>query len=458
MQASLSKCLAVVSGALTFLLAGLAVSAASPNIPFETLKHEVENLLRTGQSRAALEQLLLTQPAQENNLAFDYLLGTTALVAEEPEIAINALERVVLMQPNFAGAWLDLAIAYYRAGDAESAKNLIRHVDEHFDPPAKLKAELAATRKKIEQVSLVDGWRVNAGALAGYVKNANYGLSQPSFQLTPSGSAPIEVTVTGDSKPKSDQAFEARAEAYRKFEHGNRARSEVQLLVRAREYTSVKDQNFIDLSSYWAYSKTIAESAHWESQSGLTLRHLMLNGSSFSSYASAFTGLKTKVAQCDMLARLELEYRALYGVGQFNANIPWLGFGVSCPVGHWTFEGYYRHGWDNPEGNRPGGMTHRQEVSLQARWQPSETLQLRGVVYYADYQDASGYSALLNNGARRSIYRSGERVELAWLLPLKNNNRWLMQLELDNLRNNSNIATSNFKDTQLFMGLRYQLF
>ncbi len=48
----------------------------------------------------------------DDNAEYDYLVGVAALEAGLNNEAILALERSVLMQPNFAGAWLDLSIAY----------------------------------------------------------------------------------------------------------------------------------------------------------------------------------------------------------------------------------------------------------------------------------------------------------------------------------------------------------
>ena len=50
-----------------------------------------------------------------------YPLALRALAANQPELARQALERVVSLQPHFAGAWLDLALATYRSGDAAAA-------------------------------------------------------------------------------------------------------------------------------------------------------------------------------------------------------------------------------------------------------------------------------------------------------------------------------------------------
>jgi tetratricopeptide (TPR) repeat protein len=439
-------------------MTSLEVAASPQPSSFEILKTQVEALLRNGDARAALTQLVLAQPEQENNSDFDYLLGTTALIAESPEIAINALERVVMMQPNFAGAWLDLAIAYYRAGDERTAAQLITHLEENFDPPAPLRAQLLSTKRKINQAYLKTGWHANGGLMVAHVKNANYGLSQSSFQITPTGSSPIDVVIGPDSKARSDDAIEFRGEAYRQFIHGSQGRSELQLAMRARDYMSVNSQNFMDVSAYWVLSQPLSTNQKLETQSGLSARYMMVDGSSVGTFVSAFTGIKSKIHNCDLTSRFELEHRAFNQANQANSNIPWVGFGISCPVARWAFEGSYRYGWDKPEGARAGGQTERQEASLQTRWRPSDTLQMRVLGYYADYKDAEGYSSLLNNGARRVVHRTGKRLELAWQLPLKNNDRWTMQIEFDDIKNHSNIATSSFDDTQIFAGLRYQLF
>jgi len=432
---------------------------ASPQLSsFEILKTQVEVMLRKGDARTALMQLVLAQPEQENNSDFDYLLGTTALIAESPEIAINALERVVMMQPNFAGAWLDLAIAYYRAGDERTAAQLITHLEENFDPPPPLRAQLLSTKRKINQAYLTTGWHVYGGLMVAHVKNANYGLSQSSFQITPTGSSPIVVVIGPDSRARSDDAIEFRGEAYRQFIHSSQSKSDLQLAMRARDYASINSQNFMDLSAYWLLSQSLSTNQKSETQLGLSARYMMVDGSSIGTFVSAFTGIKSKIHQCDLTSKFELEHRSFNQANQVNANIPWVGFGISCPVARWAFEGNYRYGWDQPEGTRAGGQTVRQEASLQARWRPSDTLQMRVLVYYADYRDDEGYSSLLSNGARRVVRRMGERLELAWQLPLKNNDRWTMQIEFDNIKNHSNIATSSFDDTQIFAGLRYQLF
>ena len=78
--------------------------------PLSDLKAEVALLLEQAQSSQALTLLKSQQAAFVADPEFDYLLGTTALEAGELDLAMQAFERAVLVQPSFAGAWVDLAI------------------------------------------------------------------------------------------------------------------------------------------------------------------------------------------------------------------------------------------------------------------------------------------------------------------------------------------------------------
>jgi hypothetical protein len=431
-------------------------SSASADADFSSLKTQIEALVSQGHHAEALVLLAAEQPNYPQNPEYDYLLGVTALSAEENTLALNALERVVMMQPSFAGAWVDLAIAYYRLGDLDTAMQVTRHVSENFDPPPKLQSQLALLRQKIEQARITNGWRVSVMGLYGHVKNANYGLSASSFELTPLGGAPVEVVVAGDSKPKSSSAYELRADAYRVFSHENQAKSEVQLIARQRSYVQVGDQDILDAGAYWVISKPIKKDL--EGLGGLNVRHLTIDHQSVATYAGLMTGIKTNVGGCSVSGRLEVERRMLQGSGQYDATVPWLGGALSCPYQHFVMDAQYRYGWDNPDGDRAGGATMRQEASLQARWNYSNSLQVRGVLYYAHYADEEGYSALLDHDAKRRIHRLGQRVELDWWLPFEANRGWALHVEADHVENDANLAIARFKDTQVFMGLRYQLF
>ena len=54
-----------------------------------------------------------------------YQLGLAALAAGQSDLARQAFERVVVLRPGFAGAWLDLALATARSGDTAAAVELL---------------------------------------------------------------------------------------------------------------------------------------------------------------------------------------------------------------------------------------------------------------------------------------------------------------------------------------------
>lgn len=431
----------------------LSLSASASD--FNQIKSQVDQLVKEKRLAEALVFLTSHQPEFQDDSNFDYLLGVTALAAEDNNLALNALERVVMRDPNFAGAWLDLAIAYYRLGDQATATELLAHIEQNFNPPENLKIQIADVRKKLNQKNYIQGWRVSLMGLLGRAENANFGINSASFQLTPIGAPPVDVVVAGSSRPKSSNASEWRLDAYRQFKHDSGSKSEVQIFGRMRHYNQVDGQDLGDIGAYWIVTRPI--DTKLETSQGVSLRHVMIDQKSIATFASILGGLRLSLGQCSLGGRLEFERRILDG-DQANADVPWVGGSVSCPFQSITLDGQYRYGWDNPDGTRAGGKTIRQESSLQARWTPKETLQLRALVYYADYQDQEGYSQLLNNNAKRHIRRFGQRVELDWWLPITHNPGWSLHLEADNVENDANIEVVKFRDTQVFMGLRYQLF
>jgi len=70
------------------------------------------------------------------NVEFDYLLGVSALEAGRADRATLALERVLSANPDFAGARLDIARAYFVLGDLVRARTEFETVAKQNPPPA----------------------------------------------------------------------------------------------------------------------------------------------------------------------------------------------------------------------------------------------------------------------------------------------------------------------------------
>jgi outer membrane protein len=121
-------------------------------------------LIRAGKAAEALQLLEPQEDASAGNLEFDYLLGLAALEAGRADKATIALERALIVNPNHAGARLDLARAYFALGDNVRARNEF-NIALSQDPPPNARAAINV------YIARIDGAGQNSGLRAsGYVE------------------------------------------------------------------------------------------------------------------------------------------------------------------------------------------------------------------------------------------------------------------------------------------------
>ena len=87
-----------------------------------TLLREADALLKSGKPVDAYNLLEPKEGDYSGEIAFDYMLGIAALDSGKPDRATIAFERVLAVNPNFAGARVDLARAYFAMGSDDLAK------------------------------------------------------------------------------------------------------------------------------------------------------------------------------------------------------------------------------------------------------------------------------------------------------------------------------------------------
>jgi hypothetical protein len=88
----------------------------------EKLLDDAEALMKAGKPDLAYKLLEPFEFDRSGEMRFDYLIGIAALDSGKPDKATLALERVLAEDPNYAGARLDMARAYYQLGDIQRAK------------------------------------------------------------------------------------------------------------------------------------------------------------------------------------------------------------------------------------------------------------------------------------------------------------------------------------------------
>ena len=130
---------------------------------------QARELLRANQSVAALKLLAPHEDAQAGNVEFDYLLGVAALETGDASRATIALERALIVNPNHAGARLDLARAYFALGDRERARSEF-NVALAQDPPLNARAAINAYLARIDGGAVVGGGGGGRTRASGYVE------------------------------------------------------------------------------------------------------------------------------------------------------------------------------------------------------------------------------------------------------------------------------------------------
>lgn len=108
------------------------------------------------------------------------------------ELALGQLERVVLMNPKHAGAWMDLAVMSFELGEDTAARHYLQHIQQTFNPPPSLQMLIDNMLDEMQQRIWVMSGELSA--LAGYSTNANGGASDDILSLTtPAGRLQFEL-------------------------------------------------------------------------------------------------------------------------------------------------------------------------------------------------------------------------------------------------------------------------
>lgn len=151
---------------LVIALAGLA--AALPAQADPKVIQSAQRLLAAGNAKQAYAELSAVADQLAGNLEFDYLLGVAALDSGKIDEAIIAFERVLAINPNHAGAKLDLARAYFTSGAFDLAEATFENLKLSNPPPLALQSinrYLAAIqeRKKATRSGLSGYGELNLG-------------------------------------------------------------------------------------------------------------------------------------------------------------------------------------------------------------------------------------------------------------------------------------------------------
>ena len=110
-------------------------SPASASQSLDKLLRDAGALMKSGKAAEAYAKLEPKEADYSGNIPFDYLFGVAALDSGKPDRATIAFERVLIMNPNFSGARLDLGRAYLAMGSDDLAEKEFKVVLSQNPPP-----------------------------------------------------------------------------------------------------------------------------------------------------------------------------------------------------------------------------------------------------------------------------------------------------------------------------------
>lgn len=152
--------------------------------------------------------------------------------------AQTLLRRLVSQEPEYAGAWLDIAMLHCSMGNTAEAEVLFTEIEKRFSPPAAIQEVMGqqrATGCKPPKPASFTRLRLGRGADT----NANQGASNPNFSIG-SGNNLVSLVLSPEFTPRRD-SFTALA-----AEHAQVLSREETLgfvHVQARQYDSLSQYN-----------------------------------------------------------------------------------------------------------------------------------------------------------------------------------------------------------------------
>lgn len=176
-----------------------AATQAMTSEALGNLLREAEAMLKSGKPADAYNLLEPKEGDYSGDVGFDYLLGIAALDSGKPDRATIAFERVLIVNPNFSGARLDLARAFFAMGSDDLAKSEFETVLTQ-SPPEQVKAVVHKYLEVIEQRRKARIQKVTGYVEASVGRDNNVTAATPDFTGGVLGAFSIpDVIATGSA-------------------------------------------------------------------------------------------------------------------------------------------------------------------------------------------------------------------------------------------------------------------
>ncbi len=172
-----------------------------------------------------------------------------ALSQGDRDLAISLLKQVVQLNPNSAGAWVDLGLAYCDLGRTDLANEAFQLLERKFQLPTLIQQTINDRRREGCD-RRQRGYRATVQFAAGTASNANVAPSSPLVQIG-SGVGALILELSDRFRPKADNFIDLGFQVEGPLRDD---KNKLLLLVSARQHTRLRDYDFTNLLG--AYSRT----------------------------------------------------------------------------------------------------------------------------------------------------------------------------------------------------------
>ena len=385
-----------------------------------------------------------------------YTQAEQAMAAGNYPLAEQLLQQVIAQNPQWAGAWLDLALLAGRQGQYAQAEEFLHVLDERFAPlPAPIAQAVEQLRGQLRQQikaqnpqgSLNTTSRVVQNTLTigmGRETNANAGLTLSTLTLTLPGG---DTLVNIDPSSQAQAAVTARVSlahfGQQTLGDGNLT---WQLQAQARQYSQSRLNNI-----EWLAQASV-EQASLPGRLMLGWQAIQLDQRT--AYQSPIVRWQYDIplgSQCGWQQHLQSEARQYPQASHLNTQ--WQAYRSTwrCLNGRSRSQLHLQAATENARSaQRPGGDSRHSSWGVQHEWlrplnQPEHSLLMR--LDFLQTQDASSYSPLLDNGQPRQLRKAD--AQITWSGPWPEKTPWRWSISLQKTTQSSNIQLFNQVNTSI---------
>ncbi|TXI92993.1 MAG: tetratricopeptide repeat protein [Burkholderiaceae bacterium] len=412
---------------------------------------DVKLLLDQGKVLDAIQVLEQKQPSNENNAQFFNLLGVLYLQQKQFASAAAAFERVVLIESDNAGAWLDLAIAKMESGEYAQANQFFDYIVDTHKPTRHILNVIETYRSRMKTaIDENKPWRNQFEASAGRDTNANSGILADHLLVTFDGKQIDVPLVQYKARPDNFHQISNRTHFQSKLFDQNFA---FDTAIVNRSFMREHAYSYTDVNMGMSLSHRFPT---FEIGMSGSVEHFIWGNRALLNNSEITWFAEKHFAACQTSFVLDYESRRYVQSAALNARSLWSNLGASCggELTHgyrWEGAVVVRRADDKPIGFRAGGTTSRQENIIRLGIKTPYQLRADLSFSFGRAADSEGYSALLNDNAKRFMQRRNYRLQLSY--PFARELTGFVGYE--DARNDSNLELFQQRGHSLCTGLRF---